>query len=91
MSILENIKLFFVGALDFNNMSSSHLSAAYEDSLEEFFLLAFSDLIGIDFPGNYYAIELYPYLAEELMRWQIYSTTRKSVWEDKGSKLDFDY
>lgn len=91
MSILEGIKLFFEGALDLKGKSTQHISNAYEDSMEEFFLLAFSDMIGIDLPTSYYALELYPYLAEDIMRWQDNSTNRKSVWEDKGSKYDFDY
>ncbi len=91
MGFLENVKLFFEGALDFKGMSTEHISNAYDDSLEEFFLLAFSDIIGIDFPTNYYALELYPHLAKEIMRWQTFSTSRKSVWEDKGAKMNYDY
>ncbi len=89
--VLEFIKLFFTGALDFNNMSTGRLAYAHDDSLEEFMLLAFSDVIGIDLPTSYYALELYPYLVEDIMRWKDFSNTRKSVWEDKGAKLDYDY
>ncbi len=91
MNFFEAVKLFFKGAFDLHQMSTGHLAYAYDDSLEEFMLLAFSDAIGIDLPTSYYALELYPYLIEDIMRWKKFSNSRKSVWEDKGAKLDFDY
>lgn len=91
MKFLEFIKLFFVGAFDFQNMSTGQIAYSYDDSLEEFMLLAFSDAIGIDLPTGYYALELYPYLIKDIMRWKNYSNSRRSVWEDKGSKMNYDY
>ncbi len=90
MGIIENIKLFFEGALDFKGRSTAALKGAYEDNLEEFYILAFSDMLGIDLPTSYYALELYPYLAEDIARWQQKSVNRKSVWEDKGAQMEFD-
>ncbi len=90
MKILENIKLFFEGALDFKSHSRVAIDNAYEDNLEEFFILAFSDMLGIDLPTSYYSLELYPYLAEDIERWQKNSVNRKSVWEDKGAKMTVD-
>ncbi len=90
MGIIENFKLFFEGALDLKGRSVEALNTAYEDNLEEFFILAFSDMLGVDLPTSYYALELYPYLAEDIARWQKNSVNRKSVWEDKGAKMTFD-
>ncbi len=90
MGIMDNIKLFFEGALDFKGHSTTAIQNAYEDNLEEFFILAFSDMLGVDLPTSYYSLELYPYLVEDISRWQQNSVNRKSVWEDKGAKMDFD-
>ncbi|HHW94473.1 MAG TPA: hypothetical protein GX736_00885 [Mogibacterium sp.] len=90
MGFLNNIKLFFEGALDFNSRATSKLELAYEEEMEEFMILAFSDIIGIDMPTTYYALEMYPYLYSEIGAWQKMSVNRKSVWEDKFSKMDMD-
>lgn len=42
--------------------SRAMIADAYEDEMEEFFILCFSDLLGIDLPTGYYALELYPFL-----------------------------
>ncbi|MDO4772840.1 MAG: hypothetical protein Q4A72_04710 [Bacillota bacterium] len=91
MKLFHFIGQFFKGAFDLKNMSTGQISYSYDDSLEEFMLLAFSDVLGIELPTTYYSLELYPYLAEDIMRWKDFSNSRKSVWEDKGSKLGFDY
>ncbi len=87
---LENIRLFFVGAFDFKSKSVAVLEHQYDQEMEEFFILCFSDLIGIDLPTSYYALELYPYFAEELAKFQSNSNDRKSVWESMAENLDFD-
>ncbi|HPX70283.1 MAG TPA: hypothetical protein PLO47_00940 [Bacillota bacterium] len=90
MGFLNNIKLFFEGALDFKNRATFRLELAYEEEMEEFMILAFSDIIGIDMPTTYYALEMYPHLYSEIERWQKMSVNRKSVWEDKFSKMEMD-
>ncbi len=90
MQFLENIKLFFEGAFDFKRKSVAILENQYDQEMEEFFILCFSDLIGIDLPTSYYALELYPHFAEELAKFQEKSTKRKSVWESNAESLDFD-
>lgn len=88
--ILEGFRQFFSGAFDLRMKSVALLNSEYENELEEFFILCFSDILGIDMPTSYYALEFYPYLAEEVEKWQIRSNNRKSVWEDKGSSMGFD-
>lgn len=88
--ILEGVRQFFSGAFDLRMKSVALLNSEYENELEEFFILCFSDILGIDMPTSYYALEFYPFLAEEVERWQIKSNHRKSVWEDKGASMGID-
>ncbi len=90
MQFLENLKLFFVGAFDFKRKSVAILENQYDQEMEEFFILCFSDLIGIDLPTSYYALELYPHFVEELAKFQKDSNDRKSVWESRAEVGDFD-
>ncbi len=90
MQFFENIKLFFEGAFDFKRKSIAILENQYDQEMEEFFILCFSDIIGIDLPTSYYALELYPHFAEELARFQRDSNARKSVWESRAEGADFD-
>ena len=90
MAFLEDVRLFFSGAFDMRRKSRAMILDAYEDEVEEFFILCFSDLLGIDLPTGYYALELYPFLAEDIERWQRKSNDRLSVWEQKGASLDID-
>lgn len=89
-NFFENIKLFFSGAFDFKMKSVALLNDQYENELEEFFILCFSDMLGIDMPTAYYALEFYPYLADEVERWQRNSNDRKTVWERRGQSMGVD-
>lgn len=89
-SFLESLKLFFSGAFDLRLKSVAKFSDEYENELEEFFILCFSDLLGIDLPTSYYALEFYPFLVQEVERWQRNSHDRQSVWERRGQSLDVD-
>lgn len=90
MSFLENIKLFFEGALDFKGQSIHHIEAEAEETLDQFMMLCYSDLLGIDMPTTYYALELLPYLGDELEDWMKRMDSKKSVWEARGASLDMD-
>lgn len=90
MSFLENIKLFFQGALDMQGRSFSHIEAEADETMDQFMLLCFSDLLGIDMPTTYYALELLPYLGDELEDWLKRMDSKQSVWESRGASLDFD-
>lgn len=89
-SFFENIRLFFVGALDMQQKSVTHIENEIVDTTDEFLILCFGDMLGIDLPTTYYALELLPYLAEDIEPWQRRMLSKKSVWEEKGSKLDMD-
>lgn len=88
--IIENIGLFFEGALDFKGGSLHHIENEIKDINDEFMILTFADLLGIDIPTSYYALELLPYLAEDLEIFQKRMLDKKSVWEQKGADLDMD-
>jgi len=90
MSLLENIKLFFEGALDMKGRSIGHIEAEADESMDQFLLLCFSDLLGIDMPTTYYALELLPYLGDDLEEWIKRMNTKDSVWESRGASLDID-
>lgn len=90
MKIFYNLGLFFKGALDFKANSTSHIEYAANETMEEFLILSFGDLIGIDMPTSYYALELLPYVADDLEKWQRDSLDKKSVWEAKGASLNID-
>lgn len=90
MSFLENIKLFFQGAFDMKGHSISHIENEAEESMDQFILLCFSDLLGIEMPTTYYALELLPYLEDDLEGWLKRMDGKKSVWEARGAGLDFD-
>jgi len=89
-SFLENMRLFFVGALDMRQKSVAHIENEIVDTTDEFLILCFGDMLGIDLPTTYYALELLPYLTEDIEPWQRRMLSKKSVWEEKGSKLDMD-
>lgn len=90
MKWLENIKLFFEGALDFKGRSFSHIQAEADEVEDQFMLLCFADLLGIDLPTSYYALELLPYLGDDMDDWLKRMGNKKSVWEQRGANLDFD-
>ncbi len=90
MKLLNGIRLFFQGAFDFERKSTGIIENTYEQELEEFMILCFSDLLGIDLPTGYYALEIYPFLADEIERWQKNSNDRASIWETMWSQLEMD-
>lgn len=87
---IENIALFFEGALDFKGKSVAHLEYDAREEMDQFLLLCFGDLLGIETPLNYYALEMLPYLVDELDGWQLRMQEKKSVWESKGAGMDMD-
>lgn len=88
MGLLEDLKLFFSGAFDFQMRAKATINMEYENELEEFYILCFSDILGIDLPTSYYALEFYPFLAAEMERWQRKSLNRKSVWDKRADDFD---
>lgn len=90
MALLENLKLFFQGALDMQGRSFGHIEAEADEHMDQFMLLCFSDLLGIDLPTTYYALELLPYLGDDLEDWVLRMDGKDSVWESRGASLDID-
>lgn len=90
MTLLENLKLFFKGAFDMKHRSIGHIEAEADETMDQFLLLCFSDLLGIDMPTTYYSLELLPYLSEDLEGWIKRMDSKKSVWESRGAALDMD-
>lgn len=67
-----------------------HIENEAADTMDQFMLLCFGDMLGVDLPTTYYALELLPYLAEDLEKWQMRMADKKSIWEEKAGKLDID-
>lgn len=88
--IIENFLLFFQGALDFKSRSTNMIEDEIENTIEEFMILCYSDMLGIESPYSYYALEFLPFMAEEMELWQRNSNDRKSVWEQKAASLGID-
>jgi hypothetical protein len=88
--IIEGLGLFFQGAFDMQARSQGHIENEANDLMDQFMILCFGDYLGIDLPTSYYALELLPYLAEDLEQWQGRMTSKKSIWEEKAGKLDID-
>jgi hypothetical protein len=89
-SFIKNFGMFFEGALDLRQNLTSKLETELDDTKDEFLILCFGDLLGIDIPTSYYALEILPYLEDELGDWQKRMLDSKSVWEQKGGDLDVD-
>ncbi|MEA1975203.1 MAG: hypothetical protein U9N10_06540 [Bacillota bacterium] len=87
---VKNFELFFEGALDLKQHSTSHIEIEINNTEDEFLILCFGDLLGIDIPTSYYALELLPYMEESLTDWQKRMLDSKSIWEQKGGDLDVD-
>lgn len=90
ITIIKNIGYFFKGALDFKGKSVSVLRNEVNNINDEFLLLLYGDLLGIESPTSYYALELLPYLEEEFEGWERRMHHSKSVWEHRGGQLDMD-
>ena len=90
MSFFKNIKMFFEGAFDMKRKSVHHIEEEARESMDQFMMLCFSDLLGIDLPTTYYALELLPYLGGDLEDWVKRMDSKQSVWESRGAALDMD-
>lgn len=88
--ILENFKLFFQGASDFNRKSRAILEKEAHDEMDNFILLCFADMLGLPIPTTYYTLEILPYIAEDLEHWQRRMMDRKSIWGEKWGDYDLD-
>lgn len=89
-TLISNFKKFFQGALDMKGHSLNYIEKEIKNKNDEFLLLCFADLLGIDMPTNYYSLELLPFLAEELDEWENRMSDAKSLWEQRGADLDVD-
>ncbi|MGB4146103.1 MAG: hypothetical protein WBJ86_02180 [Acetomicrobium sp.] len=59
------------------------------DANDAFMLLVFGDLLGIPNPTSYYTLELLPYLADDIERWQQRMAVKGTVLEEKAAQFDF--
>ncbi|MDM8533059.1 hypothetical protein QUF55_00020 [Clostridiaceae bacterium HSG29] len=89
-STIENLGMFFEGALDLKGNLTDKIEIEIDNTKDEFLILCFGDLLGIDIPTSYYALELLPHLEDELSGWQKRMLDSKSIWEQKGGDLDVD-
>ncbi|WP_102401666.1 hypothetical protein [Haloimpatiens massiliensis] len=87
---MQNLKLFFQGATDFNRKSRAILQKEASEEMDNFILLCFSDLLGVPLSINYYTLELLPYIAEDMENWQRRMNDRKSIWAEKWGNYDLD-
>lgn len=87
---VENFKLFLQGASDFNRKSRAILEKEAHDEMDNFILLCFADMLGLPLPTSYYALELLPYIADDLEHWQRRMLDRKSIWGEKWGDYDLD-
>ncbi|MDH8679378.1 hypothetical protein QE109_14565 [Fusibacter bizertensis] len=90
MKFLENIALFFTGALGFNKKAYTLIEKDLRQEEDNFLLAARADLLGLNFPTMYYMLELIPYMVEEEEAWIKRMVKRKSIWEERFSDLDID-
>lgn len=79
----EVIAMFFSGAFDFQDKSRSFMKKEALDEMDNFMILCFGDLLGIPTPVSYYTLELLPYLAEDLEKWEMRVLKRESVLADR--------
>ncbi|MFD3158503.1 hypothetical protein ACFIJ5_16880 [Haloimpatiens sp. FM7330] len=87
---LEGLKLFFKGATDFNRKSRAILQKEASEEMDNFMLICFAEILGLPIPTSYYTLELLPYLAEDMERWQRRMMDRKSIWGEKWGDYDLD-
>lgn len=90
LNFLKDLGLFFKGAMDFERKSRGMIENDYNNEIDEFMIICFSDSLGLPLPINYYTLELLPYLADDLDHWITRMGDKKSIWEQKGAELDFD-
>lgn len=87
---IEDFKLFLKGATDFNRKSSSMMKKEANDEMDNFILLCFADYMGLPIPTSYYALELLPYIADDLENWEKRMLDRKSIWGEKWGDYELD-
>jgi len=66
---LRNVRLFFIGALGFDNATDKLRKKALYTDLD-LLTLILSDEIGIPNPLYYHTVELLPYLSSEVEAWR---------------------
>ena len=82
LAIMENVRLFWQGATDYNRKSKALLIKESHNEMDEFILLCFGDLLGIPLPTGYYTLELLPLLADDLEGWQFRMASRQNIWQE---------
>jgi len=90
IGFFQFMKEFFGAATDFHRKSRSMLDKEAMDQMDNFMLICFADNLGIPIPTSYYTLELLPYLAEDLEKWQRRMMRRKSIWQEKWGDWDLD-
>lgn len=90
INFLAGVKLFFKGATDFKSKSTAIIRKEAMDAMDNFMLICFAEELGIPLSISYYTLELLPYLAKDLEKWEIRMMERKSIWEEKWVDYDFD-
>lgn len=88
--IFHDFKLFLNAAFDFNRKSRSLLNSEAYDEMDNFMLICFADILGLPIPTTYYTLELLPYLADDMKRWQNRMANRKTLWGEKWGDYDLD-
>ncbi len=83
MAVLENLKLFFMGAFDFKRMSTDKIDEVLKDEIDDFIYICFSENMGVPLPISYYTLELLPYLEADIVEWEQRMLDKKSIWESK--------
>jgi len=78
---------FMEGA--FNMHASNVIRKEAFDLNDSFFLLLVGDFLGLPNPFSYHALELLPYLADELESWERRILARKSIIAEKFGQFDF--
>lgn len=85
---IEGLKLFFKGMFDFKDKSNRFIKKEASEAQDNFLLLCFGDLLGLPMPTSYYAIELLPYLAEDIQSWERRMIRRSEIWQEKWADYD---
>lgn len=90
LGALDNLRLFFKGALDFKGQSRSIIRDEANEEMDDFLLICFGEMLGLPIPVSYYTLELLPYMEEELTGWEDRMMKKKSIWEEKGARMNYD-
>ncbi len=84
----EDFSLFLKGAFDLQDKSTKFIRKEAYDAQDNFMLLCFGDLLGLPVPTSYYAIELLPYLMDDLEAWERRMVRRNEIWQEKWADFD---